>query len=454
MFNSTKIFEVSQKSGTEKNKKISLFFISPFVFVIITFFVVFQLENQTFHYNLTKLESALFSVLFLTVLAGFFLILFYRSSYRQDLEIKSSNKDLLHEIILRNKTEERVKYLTFHDYLTGLYNRVYFEEEMHRLSTGRYDPVSIIICDLDGLKFINDTMGHEAGDALLVEAASIIKNSFRESDVVARVGGDEFAVLLPNSDEKTVKCACDRLRSSILSYNETNQTLPLSISLGFATRLDVSLTMDELFKEADNNMYREKLLRTQSARSSIVQTLKKALGARDFITEGHADRMQDLVTAMAVSLSLSENRIADLRLLAQFHDIGKVGIPDSILFKKGPLTDEEYAEMKRHCEIGHLIATSPPDLGPIADFILTHHEWWNGKGYPLGLKGEEIPLECRILAIADAYDAMTSDRPYRKALPHIKAINELQINAGIQFDPFLVKRFVELFEKKAILGMV
>jgi len=185
-------------------------------------------------------------------------------------------------------------------------------------------------------------------------------------------------------------------------------------------------------------MYREKLHRSQSARSAIVQTLMKALEARDHITEGHADRLQNLVVNLAMAIELPEHRINDLRLLAQFHDIGKVGIPDRILLKPGPLTTEEANEMWRHCEIGYRIAMSSPDLIPIADWILKHHEWWNGKGYPLGLKGEEIPLECRILPIVDAYDAMTSDRPYRKAMSHEKAVRELRRCAETQFDPLLV----------------
>ena len=172
----------------------------------------------------------------------------------------------------------------------------------------------------------------------------------------------------------------------------------------------------------------------------------KALEARDFITEGHANRLQVYVKEMAAVLGMSTRSIFDLCLLAKFHDIGKVGVPDRILFKPGPLTNEEALEMQRHCEIGHLIARSAPDLGPIADWILKHHGWWNGKGYPLGLKGKEIPLECRILAIVDAYDAMTSDRPYRKALSREKALSELKRCSGSQFDPCLVNKFVEILE--------
>jgi len=202
-------------------------------------------------------------------------------------------------------------------------------------------------------------------------------------------------------------------------------------------------SMEELYKEADNQMYREKLHRSQSARSAIVQTLKKALEARDFMTEGHVNRLKLLMVTFAPMIRMSEQSVNDLLLLAQFHDIGKVGIPDSILFKPGYLTPNEYAEMQRHCEIGYRIAQSSPDLAPIADLILKHHEWWNGRGYPLGLKGEGIPLECCILAIADAYDSMTSERPYRKPIPQEEAVAELKKCAGTQFNPELVEMFVQ-----------
>ena len=203
--------------------------------------------------------------------------------------------------------------------------------------------------------------------------------------------------------------------------------------------------MRELFQRADNNMYREKLHRRQSTRSAIVQTVMKLLEARDYITEGHAERLQAIVARIGASLSFSAERISDLRLFAQFHDIGKVGIPDSILLKPGPLTPEEKTEMQRHSEIGHRIAQSAPDLVPIADWVLKHHEWWNGQGYPLGLHGEEIPLECRILALADAYDAMTSERPYRYPLSHTEAVEEILNCAGTQFDPDLSIQFANLY---------
>lgn len=352
------------------------------------------------------------------------------------------------DITEQRKAEKRLKYLGSHDRLTGLYNRAYFEEEMRRLDDGRHHPVGLMVCDLDGLKLVNDTMGHDAGDRLLRATAILLKKCFEPNDVISRIGGDEFAVIL-RGPKSVVEKAYRRILREAKSYNAANPGIPLNISVGYAVSTKDKLSINELFKEADNNMYREKLHQGNSSRSSIVAALMKTLEARDIITEEHSDRVQNLVISFAKALGLSTCSITDLRLLAKFHDIGKVGIPDRILSKPSSLTREEKAEMQRHCEIGHRIALSAPELAPIADWILKHHEWWNGGGYPFGLKGEDIPLQCRILAIADAFEAMISNRPYRMAMSLEEAVKELRRCAGIQFDPNLVELFLTKLGEKS-----
>lgn len=354
---------------------------------------------------------------------------------------------VVRNITERKKAEEQLKFFSLHDPLTRLYNRAYFEQEMKRLEGSRLYPVGIIVCDVDGLKLINDTLGHNTGDSMLIEAANIIKNALRQGEMVARIGGDEFAIILPVSDGQVLESVCDRIRSSVTSYNVPNSSLPLSISVGCAICSDISEGVHNTFKEADNNMYREKLYRSRRASSAIVNTLMRILKARGITTENQTNRIGELVKALAFTADLGKQRMSDLGLLVRFHDIGKISVPDHLHHKPGPLGPEEIAEMRRHCEIGHRIAQSSSELAPIAEWILKHHEWFDGTGYPLSLKGEEIPLECRILAVAYAYDAMTNDRPYRQAMSPEAALAELERGAGTQFDPLLVAEFVKIYSQ-------
>lgn len=352
-------------------------------------------------------------------------------------------RGVLLDISEHKQAETQLNYLIQHDTLTGLYNRAYFETELNKRQQSK-TLLGIIILDVDGLKLINDTLGHSHGDKLLKAIAEHMSINFREGDLLARVGGDEFAILLNDIDEYRINQLIGQFNSAIFEYNQTHTRVPLNISCGYVLGVGNNLSPGSLFNEADNNMRKEKLFHSQSNRSAIVQTLKKALEARDFITEGHADRLQKLVLKLTTSIGFPDNLKNDLRLFAQFHDLGKVGIPDRILFKDGPLSKKEVLEMQRHSEIGYRIAQSASELAPIAEWILHHHEWWNGNGYPLGIKGEKIPLACRLLAIVDAFDAMTNDRPYRHSLSFSEALAELKKFAGTQFDPELVNTFIEV----------
>lgn len=355
---------------------------------------------------------------------------------------------MIQDVTERKQYENKLLYISLHDQLTGLYNRTYFEEELKRLTTSREYPISIISADLDGLKLINDTLGHSRGDDVLVACAKVLKRSLRQSDTLARIGGDEFAVILPKTDAETGEAVCSRIRENQGLFNHENSELPLSLSVGLATsNKQQEGALYELLKIADAFMYRDKLHHRSSKRNQIVQALMTALSERDFISEGHADRVQKLSYELGVKTGLSSNQLADLALLAQVHDLGKVGIPDHILFKPGLLNKDEWEIMQMHPEKGYRIASSSPDLSTVAELILKHHEHWNGHGYPLGLEGEAIPVECRILNIVDAYDAMTNDRPYSRARSKSEAIEELQKCSGTQFDPRLVSSFIEIIEQ-------
>ena len=344
----------------------------------------------------------------------------------------------------QKKLQERLTELSIYDSLTKLYSRYLFEEEMKRLGDGRYCPIAIIICDIDGLKLINDTLGHHKGDSFLIHTADMLRNAFRSSDIISRIGGDEFAILLPRCTEDCILDCKNRIHKELEEYNKSNSEIGLSISIGYAIKFNPPVNMKKLFKKADDAMYKEKLEQNASSRSTIVQALFKALESKDYFIEDRTERLYYLVHMLGKAYGISENKINKLSLLAKFHDFGEVGISDSILFKQGPLSENEYQEMKKHCEIGQRIALFTSDLAPVADLILKHHEWWNGQGYPLGLQGEDIPIECRVMAIVDAYDSMTSERPYKNKMPQQEAIKELRRCAGTQFDPDLVELFIQV----------
>jgi diguanylate cyclase (GGDEF)-like protein/PAS domain S-box-containing protein len=363
--------------------------------------------------------------------------------YDQDGNVYGAIESI-RDITQNKRTDQHLAQISLRDSLTNLYNRAYFLEELNRYEHQKFTPLGIIMITVDGLRFVNDTVGYDAGDVLLLAATNVIKKCFNEEDIVARVGGNEFAILFPSNSRSDLERLRRRINETVDSYNQAGHKLLLSFSIGLTFRSSASKSMLTLFQEAENSMSYEKIQKAEKVRNLIVKKLSQALESLYFMAEGHGDRVKRLTGRMASALRLPEGSVNELQLLAQYHDLGKVGVPEGIILKRGLLSPEERVIVQKHSEIGHRLALAAPDLVPIADYILKHHEWWNGEGYPLGLKGEEIPLACRILAIADAYDAMTNSRPFREPKSSAQALQELKKYAGTQFDPQLVDVFLEI----------
>ncbi len=354
-------------------------------------------------------------------------------------ELESVNQQLT----LQN---EKIKHLSYYDYLTDLYNRMFFEEEKKRLDTERQLPISIIMGDINGLKLINDVFGHSMGDKVLIEIGNILKSCCRREDVIARVGGDEFTILLPQTDSKTAELICIRITKLCIESRITTETTSFcpSISLGHSTKTDSNVLIDSIVSEADKLMLKHKLLKSKSAHSSIVASIKSVMTEKNQETEEHANRLIGLTKRLGEALSLTEDQLSELELLSALHDIGKVIVDNRILTKTETLTDEDWVEIKKHSEAGYRIALATVDLMPIAECILHHHERWDGNGYPQNQAGTIIPLLSRIVSVVDAYDAMTNERVYRSAMKKEEALEEIEGNAGTQFDPDIARLFVQL----------
>ncbi len=342
----------------------------------------------------------------------------------------------------RKEYEDKIRYLSFHDKLTGLYNRAYFEEELKRLNHKRNLPISIIIGDVNNLKMINDTFGHQHGDQLLQKIANVLQSCFRKSDVISRWGGDEFSIILPNTPREKGIDIIYRIGQEC--KKKSTLTLPLSISMGIATKSNMSENINAVVREAESKMYRYKLIDKQATDSSVISSLEKALQQRKYETREYRKSFIDCTIQFGKILKLEKQQMKDLRLLAMICDMGKIAISEEIILKKGWLSENEWEEIKRHPEIGFRIAKSSPELAHIADAILYHHEFWNGLGYPQRIKGKDIPILSRIIHIANAYQAMIHERPYRQAMTKEDAIKELKKGNGSQFDPELTDKFISM----------
>jgi diguanylate cyclase (GGDEF)-like protein/PAS domain S-box-containing protein len=327
------------------------------------------------------------------------------------------------------------------DTLTGLYNRACQSRIEDLLKKESSYPLSVIMGDVNGLKLTNNAFGYAAGDELIKAVAhSLQSNCLRASDMAIRWGGDEFVLILPSTSSEAAALVCERVRQAASSMQDV--IVAPSAAWGIATVPSPGPSLSMLLKQAEERMQRNKLLEGHKTRVEIIAALHHRLQQQALETLEHTNRVQNLAMVIGRLAGLSEDELQRLTQLAMLHDLGKVAVPESILQKPGQLSKEEWSAIERHPEVGYRIASSVPELMQISDEILGHHERWDGTGYPRRLRGEEIPLLARIVAIADAYAVMTSGRPYREALGHLAAAGELVRCAGTQFDPRLVRLFV------------
>ncbi len=403
----------------------------------------------------------------------------YPNAYRESqIKLLEQLAFQIAPLIANSQLYEQAREKARLDELTGLFNRRHFDErlkeEINR-STRYGGTFSMIMLDLDSFKAYNDVHGHPAGDSLLHEIGALIRKSIRTSDQAFRYGGDEFAAVLPQTDTDSAYHVAERIRQEVASLALTKST-GVTASIGISSCPSDGVLPADLISAADTALYHAKysggnrvhisssMLPTADvhqvdageARSpslAAIYALSTAVDAKDHYTYAHSQRVKEYVVTLAEALGLPSDSVNRLSAAALLHDIGKIGVRDSILNKTGPLTTEEFEEVKTHPRLAVAIISNVPSLAPCAPAILYHHERYDGTGYPQGLKGEDIPYEARLLAVADCMVDMTADRPYRPSLAWNQAIEELKRNAGTQFDPEVVKVFIGLMESGTILRL-
>lgn len=353
------------------------------------------------------------------------------------LELDKTNSELRDNV-------EQIKYLSYHDFLTGLYNRLYFEEFLKKADKKENLPISIIFGDVNGLKLTNDIFSHAAGDELLKKSAEVLKRVCRTNDVVARMGGDEFAVILPKTDEFVAKNIIDRVKNEL--SKEHISVIKCSMSLGSCTKSSEDQDIVRTMECAEEIMYKDKTINRDSVNSELIKTIIKTLHSNFPRERVHSINVSKLSSDLAQAIGLKDKDVRKVREAAFVHDIGKIVFKDEIINKKDVLNPEGKEVLQQHSLSGYRILNLFEETMDLAEGVISHHEKWNGAGYPSGLKGEEIPVMARIIAIAETYDVLTNPM-FDGSMTKEAALAEIKKYSGINFDPEIAEKFIEMMRE-------
>ena len=367
-----------------------------------------------------------------------------RSQEENRMKVENTVDDSFLTISEQNEILQKEQYLKYHDSFTGLHNRLYFMEELPKLDIQENLPLTIVLCDVNKLKLVNDSLGCRVGDKLLKSFSSIFQRACHKGDLLARIENDEFACILLNTDPSKALQKIEKIKSQI--FHLPSNTLEISVSFGYNTKTDQSEDIFDIMKDAEEMLEHEKQTEKRDLVKKTVILILKTMFDKYRNEKEHSKRVGSLREQMGKYLGLPPKEIHKLKIAGAMHDIGKIAVDEKVLYKKGKLTRREWIQVKSHAEAGYRILNSSQAFSAIAPTVLQHHEKWDGTGYPKGLKGEEILLSARVIAIVEAYDALTAFKTYRKQLSKDEAFEEIIRCSGTQFDPEIVKVFVKFFK--------
>lgn len=347
------------------------------------------------------------------------------------------------DITDKKKKEDEIRFLSYHDILTGLYNRRYFEKLLKDIDINENLPLSVVFIDMNGLKMTNDIFGHNAGDNLIKKTTEILKKSCREKDIISRVGGDEFVILLPLTSANNAQMLIERIRAGFESARI--EAIKCSVSLGCDTKTETNQSLEVIIANAENAMYKDKTVNRHKVNKDIINTIVDTLHSRKPDEKAHSVSTSEMCGKIGVALKLSEAEISKLKRAGYLHDIGKIIIDDSVLLKE-PFVEQEQ-NMRPHTVAGYRILNLFDDTLDLAEYVYSHHERWDGAGYPRGLKGEQIPYISRIISIAECYNRWAnvgegSNKEKRDVLEIIKTLG------GTRFDPDIAAKFIDMMRNE------